>query len=140
MKTTENLSLCNCFAARQAARFITKTYEHYLAQVQLTSTQFSVLVMLAEAPNLTMREMGDMLVMDRTSLVRALKPLQREEWVVSQPDAVDPRKKLFALSEQGQQKLAQASPLWLQAQQEFEAKIGKENADHLRDISLAIGQ
>src|ERR1700755_1576565 len=92
MKKLTHLELCNCFAARQAARHLTKLYERHLAGAELTSAQFSILVGLEQAGELTMNELAKRLVMDRTTLLRAIKPLQREELVVSKPSTEDTRR------------------------------------------------
>jgi len=72
MKSLSRLELCNCFAARQAARHLTRQYERHLSGAELTSAQFSILVAVEEAGEMTMNELADALVMDRTTLLRAL--------------------------------------------------------------------
>src|SRR5215469_5358744 len=112
------LSLCNCFAVRQAARQVTRLYERHLGKVQLTSAQFSILAVLGEAGRMTMAGLAKVLVMDRTTLLRAMKPLQREELLKSAASDTDPRQLVFTLSSAGERKLKQAIPLWLEAQEE----------------------
>ena len=58
MKKPSNLEFCNCFAVRQAARHLTKLYERHLSGAQLTSAQFSILVALEEAGEMTMSELA----------------------------------------------------------------------------------
>jgi hypothetical protein len=64
----------DCFALRQASRHISKLYELYLSEVGITPTQFSILRTLGHFPSLTMAELATAMAMDRTTLVRALKP------------------------------------------------------------------
>ena len=66
MKKLTRIELCSCFAARQAARYLTKLYERHLADVELTSAQFSILVGLDEAGEMTMNELA---AADRKSVV-----------------------------------------------------------------------
>ncbi len=118
---------CNCFAARQAARALTRDYERHLAPTGLTSSQFSILILIDERPGVGMRELADELVMDRTSLVRALKPLQRDGLVVIGAAASGgPRQNALALTAAGIAKLAEAEPLWRNAQNEFAERFGGE--------------
>src|SRR5215475_5555337 len=105
MKQVHALELCNCFTVRQAARRITRLYEKHLAAVQLTSAQFSILVLLAEQPQITMSALAAGMGMDRTTLLRAIKPLQREQLLLSQRSPEDPRQLLFSLSAAGRRKL-----------------------------------
>ena len=65
--------------------------------------------------------------MDRTSLVRALKPLQRDGLVVIGAAASGgPRQNALALTAAGIAKLAEAEPLWRNAQNEFAERFGGE--------------
>lgn len=140
MTATEALSLCNCFAVRQAARQVTKLYERYLAEAQLTSAQFSILAALGEEGRMTMQELAKVLVMDRTTLLRAMKPLQREELLRSTASNADPRQLVFYLSPAGERRLKQARPLWVKAQEEFESGMGAREAARLRGALLALAK
>jgi DNA-binding MarR family transcriptional regulator len=140
MKTVTHLDLCNCFAARQAARHVTKLYERHLEKAELTSAQFSILVALDEAGEMTMNELAKALVMDRTTLLRAIKPLQRDELMISRSGADDARQLVFSLSAAGARRLKKAFPLWTKAQQEFEAVIGSDEAARMRRDLLALAR
>src|SRR5215831_11804858 len=110
MNSPSALNLCNCLAVRQAARRVTRLYERHLGQAQLTSAQFSILAVLGEAGRVTMTQLAKVLVMDRTTLLRAMKPLQREDLVKSNSSEADPRQLVFSLSSSGERKLKQAIP------------------------------
>jgi DNA-binding MarR family transcriptional regulator len=140
MKASKALSLCNCFAVRQAARQVTRQYERHFALAQLTSAQFSILVALSEEGRMTMLDLAKVLVMDRTTLLRAMKPLQREELLRSAASDADPRQLVFSLSPAGERKLKQAIPLWTQAQEEFESAMGSREAGRLRTALLALAR
>lgn len=87
---------------------------------------------------MTMLELAKVLVMDRTTLLRAMKPLQREEFLKSAPSDADPRQLMFSLSQAGERKLKQALPLWAKAQEEFESGMGSREAARLRTALLAL--
>jgi len=140
MKNLTHLQLCNCFAARQAARHLTRLYERHLAGAELTSAQFSILVVLEEAGQMTMNELAKALVMDRTTLLRAIKPLQREELLVSSRSEDDVRRLVFSLSAAGVRRLKKAFALWAKAQQELEGAIGSNEAARLRRELFALAQ
>jgi DNA-binding MarR family transcriptional regulator len=140
MEPTSALTSCNCFAIRQAARHVTKLYERHLADVQLTSAQFSILGALGEGGAMTMADLSSLLVMDRTTLLRAMKPLQREDLLKSTSSPADPRQLVFSLSPAGARKLRQALPLWRKAQEEFEAEVGEGEAARLRRSLLALAK
>jgi len=140
MKSLSRLELCNCFAARQAARHLTRQYERHLSGAELTSAQFSILVAVEEAGEMTMNELADALVMDRTTLLRALKPLQRADLLVSRPSEDDVRRLVFSLSAAGARRLKKAVTLWTKAQQELEASIGSSAAARLRAELIALAR
>jgi len=140
MKCLTRLELCNCFATRQAARHLTKLYERHLSGAELTSAQFSILVALEEAGEMTMNELAEALVMDRTTLLRAIKPLQRDDLVVSKSSEDDVRRLVFSLSAAGVRRLKKAFPLWSKAQQELEASIGSGEAARLRRELIALAR
>jgi DNA-binding MarR family transcriptional regulator len=79
----------------------------------------------------------DMLGMERTSLVRALKPLQSSGWVIAErPDSG--RSFDVKLTGRGYKKVAQALPLWKSAQAAFEREVGRDRAVRLRDEILEL--
>jgi DNA-binding MarR family transcriptional regulator len=123
---------CNCFALRQAARYVTQIYERHLAQVGMTAAQFTIMAKLARKPGSTMLELADSMVMDRTTLVRALKPLQRDGFVLAQPSEHDSRTFVLSLSKSGEQSFDKAAIAWREAQDEFEKKFGRVRAKALR--------
>ena len=129
---------CNCFALRQAARHVTQIYERHLGQVGLTAAQFTILARLARTPTLTMLDLADAMVMERTTLVRAMKPLQRDGLVVAEAAEHDGRTFLFSLTKQGEATFDQAAVAWRSAQDEFEEKFGHARAKALRAELFSI--
>ena len=138
MKTPSTVASCNCFAVRQAARHVTRLYESHLAGAGLTSAQFSILGALGEGGPMTMADLASALVMDRTTLLRAMKPLQREDLLKAAAGTADPRQLVLSLSSAGERRLKEALPLWSKAQQEFEAEIGPREAARLRHSLLTL--
>lgn len=133
MASTQRLDSCNCFASRKAARLITKMYEDHLAPVGLTSSQFALLAHLDEAGGASIKDLIDVLAMERTSIVRALQPLMRDGFVVQTPDQEDARRNVVSLSPAGRLQLARSIPFWQEAQAEFERKFGNELSRQMRE-------
>lgn len=122
----------DCFALRQASRHISKLYERHLSEAGITPTQFSILRTLGRCPNLTMAELAKAMVMDRTTLVRALKPLLRRALVVTPPEEQSNRRLRVVLTANGSAKLDAAAAHWAAAQASFEDSFGQQQASHLR--------
>jgi DNA-binding MarR family transcriptional regulator len=138
MRLDSGLRSCNCFAIRRAARHITRLYERHLSAARLTTAQFNLLVLLEERGAETMNGLSEAMVMDRTTLLRALKPLKREEMVRARSAAEDPRQLVFSLTTVGQRKMTHARKLWQDAQKEFEAKVGSDRAKRMRHDLLTL--
>jgi DNA-binding MarR family transcriptional regulator len=123
--------VCNCLALRQATRHITAIYDSALAEAGLRSTQFSILYKLSVRGAMTINELSAVMVMDRTTLARNLKPLERD-LLVKITEGVDRRERVVSLTTDGKAKMKIALPLWRKAQHEFESRFGSERASELR--------
>jgi DNA-binding MarR family transcriptional regulator len=128
----------DCFAIRQAARYVSHIYDKHLARVGLTTTQFSILTRLKRHGPLTASQLTEAMVMERTTLVRALQPLQRDGLIASAPLASDRRALSIRLTESGVQRLESAVLPWQAAQTEFEARFGPQRAASLRQELFAL--
>ncbi len=123
---------CHCFALRQATRVVSQFYDQRLAPAGLRTTQFSLLSWLKYRGPCTINQLAAQMVMDRTTLGRNLRPLERDGLLRLEVDADDRRARKLALTEEGQARLAAARPLWLEAQREFEAAYGAPQVAALR--------
>ena len=79
MATPSRSYLCYALAARKSARHLSRLYDSHWAPA-LSVSQFSILRLLKEHGRLKITELAEMLIMERTSWVRALKPLQASGW------------------------------------------------------------
>jgi DNA-binding MarR family transcriptional regulator len=128
---------CYALAARKNARHLSRLYDKWLAATKLSVSQFSILALLDAHGQLKIPKLADMLSMERTTLVRALNPLQAGGWVVAErPDSG--RSFDVKLSGRGHKKLAQALPLWKKAQAAFEREVGRDRAVRQRDEILEL--
>lgn len=133
----EGPHLCYALAARQSARHLSRLYDKHLAPAGLSVSQFSILSLLEAYGNLKISKLAEMLVMERSTLVRALKPLQAAGWVITERPESD-RSFDVSLSRSGLAKVAEASPLWEGAQTAFEQEVGQERAIRIRDEILEL--
>ena len=77
------------------------------------------------------------MLMERTTLLRALKPLRDQDLLVS--ESARPKTTiLLSLAKKGEQKLAESIPYWDAAQREYEVEVGVMRARGLRDEMLDI--
>ncbi len=115
MNTMDFATTCACFNVRKAARAVTRLYNEILRPTGLRATQVTLLMAVASADAVTISQLAEILVMDRTTLARDLKPLQ-EQGLVSVLPGGDRRTRWVQLTDAGRGKLDEVIPLWQQAQ------------------------
>jgi DNA-binding MarR family transcriptional regulator len=123
---------CNCLAIRQAARQVTQFYDKHLAAAGLRSTQYSILSKLGRLGPLPITALAASMAMDRTTLGRAIQPLQRDKLIAVATDEQDGRARVVRLSAAGETRLKAAAHHWRIAQKEFEAAFGADESAKLR--------
>jgi len=129
--STADETPCNSLALRQASRHLSQIYDRHLAETGLRGSQYSILSRLARLGPMTIGRLAEVMVMERTALGRALKPLQRDKFIVIAAGE-DARVRQVSLTAKGKAKFEAARKHWLKAQGEFEAAFGAENAATLR--------
>ena len=125
---------CNCLAVRQAARHVTQFYDEFLAPAGLRTTQFSILAKMRRFGPMTINALAAAMVMDRTTLGRNIRPLQRDGLVTVARGHSDRRSKQLRLTEAGAERLRAAVDGWARAQARFEAVFGADRACELRAL------
>jgi DNA-binding MarR family transcriptional regulator len=131
----EGPDLCYCLAGRRSARFLARIYETYLEPAGLTSSEFSILSILEHFPGITVAELARRMEMERTTLVRALRPLKDRAFVVD-GDEKQRRAVILRIAPSGLKKLDDAKPHWEAAQEAFERKVGKMDAARFRGMAI----
>src|SRR5262249_28703022 len=131
-------AFCNCQALRQAARHATQRYDRHLAAEGLTTSQYSMLAKLLRLGPQSIGALADMMVMDRTTTTRAVRPPARD-----QPGALPPgggqRTPRGPITPAGEKRTRAAAVRWREAQKEFEAGYGAPEAEKLRrDLARVV--
>ncbi|MET3712305.1 DNA-binding MarR family transcriptional regulator [Sphingomonas trueperi] len=130
--------LCHNFAARRSARGLTRLYDQHLASSGLSASQYSILAVISARESITIADLAEEMVMERTTLMRALGPLEKARLIERRP-VEGQRANALALTDAGTARLHLAAPLWEAAQQAFERSVGPNRAAQLRDLILEIG-
>jgi DNA-binding MarR family transcriptional regulator len=115
---------CVCFHLRRSARAVTQFYDHTLAPSGLRATQFTLMTVVRRTGGLPFSSLADVLGMDRTTLTRNLRPLEREGLVKIESGS-DRRVRLVSLTRLGRRKQAEAQPLWAKAHARVTGGIGE---------------
>ena len=125
---------CLCFSARRTSRALTRLYDDALRPLGIQASQLSVLnaIALVGEREAVMGLLSDALAMDRTTLSRNIRPLEKAGLVRIAPSPADARARMVRLTSKGERILAEALPLWKSANARVVAALGAESAAALR--------
>ena len=129
---------CNCFAVRKARRQISRLYDSHLEPSGLRITQFLTLAALHEVGSTPVNILAERLDIERTAMGKMVGFLERDGFVTIKPSPTDGRSRLVELTEEGRRLYERASPLWQEAQREFEQLNGVDNVTALREGLRAV--
>ncbi len=132
---------CACMNLRKTARLIAQFYDQRLQPGGLRNTQFTLLVVLDHLSPVSIKNLADHMGMDRTTLTRNLRLLERDNYITACPGK-DARVRMISLTEKARAAINETRPYWQQAQAEFLQKFGEERwadmREGLTDISRIV--
>jgi DNA-binding MarR family transcriptional regulator len=130
--------VCACFNLRKAARAVTQLYDEAFRGSGLRATQHSLLTVLLAGGDMSVTDLAEVAVMDRTTLTRNLRLLEKQGLIRIQP-GVDRRVRQVGLTRKGHDALERLFPLWDKAQTEMTNGLGKERLGRLlSDLSATV--
>lgn len=125
---------CLCFNLRRVTRAVTQHYDREMRRHGIRPTQGSILAMLMSRDSWTMAELSEGLGMDRTTLVRNLRPLQRDGFVETLGGGHGQRVELH-ITTKGGKLIEKLKPAWVSAQAAAVKTIGaKRWSEILTDL------
>src|ERR1700745_1620768 len=120
----ELLTECACFDLRRATRAVSRMYDDFLRDAGLNITQRSRLRLICVEKELSISTLGRYMVMERTSITRALAPLERDGLIHSRAGA-DKRIRIVSVTNKGRKLVEDAEPKWREAQVALIETIGE---------------
>jgi DNA-binding MarR family transcriptional regulator len=134
---------CVFFNLRWVARAVTKFYDTEMRRHGIRPTQGSILSSLQGKESWTMAELSDWLGLERTTLVRNLRPLQRDGLVQIDGGGRGSRVEL-SLTAKGRQQIEKIDPAWRSAQSVAVKTLGEKRwsaiLTDLEVAALALGK
>jgi DNA-binding MarR family transcriptional regulator len=121
---------CIGFNIRRTDRVLTQYYDEVLAPSGLSAPQFGLLAVIAQVAPVTINHLAEVMDIDRTTLTRNLELLVSQR-LLQTGEGEDRRMRLVMLTEEGEQALERAWPLWEQAHARIERALGRERFDAL---------
>jgi len=117
---------------------VTQLYDRHLAASGLRISQYGILARLKRRGPMTINELAAELVVDRTTLGRNIRPLERDGLITITPRRTDRRIKELRLTATGDQRFNETRQAWVEAQRSFETGFGPERAAELRGLLHAL--
>ncbi|NPT59297.1 MarR family winged helix-turn-helix transcriptional regulator [Paraburkholderia elongata] len=114
-----------CLLFNRAARAISRLYNHHLICASLTVGQYCILATVLKSGPITLRDLGDALVIERSALLRALKPLSTVRLLQSTADLSNQRRILVEITFSGEDRVRLAASGIRAAGLEIEGRYGK---------------
>ena len=116
---------CVCFNLRWVTRAVTQFFDAELRRHGIRPTQRSILVALNAKESWSMAELSDWLGMDRTTLVRNLRPLQRDGLSQAIGGGRGGRVEL-SITAKGRKKIKESQQAWRSAQSTAVKTLGEQ--------------
>jgi DNA-binding MarR family transcriptional regulator len=122
MSAMEN---CVCFNLRWVTRKVTQFFDSEMRRHGIRPTQWSILAALMGKNSWNMAELSDWLGMERTTLVRNLRPLQRDG-LVKATGGGRGRLVELAITAKGRKQMEKLMPTWKSAQRAAIKTLGEK--------------
>jgi DNA-binding MarR family transcriptional regulator len=132
-RTVPTLLPCACANLRRAARAVSRLYNHVLRSERIEITQFTLLMALNRAGEISQGQLGKLLALDSTTLTRVLELLRKKGWA-KEKEGEDRRFRIIQLTAAGREKLAKSMPHWKKAQGSLQEALGEQTMNQLEGM------
>ena len=126
---------CVCNNLHRTTRAVTRIYSEEMRPCGIKRSQFAILAHLDQLGVIQLTELANLMIMDRTTLSRNLKPLQNKGLVHINKSPRDARARELSLSKEGKTKFREALKLWALAQKRVLKLFGK---DHWQELEATL--
>jgi len=126
MKNIDYTQICVCANLRKKTRLVTQFYDNLLQPTGLKVTQYSMLANIDLQQSVSISRLGEILLLDQTTITRNINLLKRNGYVDLTRDPQDARAKVITLTDKGVEKLNEAAPIWQDIQERIINDIGLE--------------
>jgi len=138
MKTIDYTQICVCANLRKKTRVVTQLYDKLLQPTGLKVTQYSMLANINQQQSVSISQLGDILLLDQTTITRNINVLKQNGYVNITKDPQDARTKIITLTKKGVEKLNEAAPIWEDIQERIINDIGLEKYEHFYETLKSI--
>ncbi|MEE3334518.1 MAG: MarR family transcriptional regulator [Ruminococcus sp.] len=91
-----------CFPLYACAKEIVRKYKPYLDQIDLTYTQYLVMMVMWDTDYINVKELGDKLYLDSGTLTPLLKKLENKGYITRERSTADERNLVIKITDKGE--------------------------------------
>lgn len=117
---------CVSNSLHQTARAVTRIYSEEMRSSGVKRSQFAILGNLGRLGTIKISDLATEMYMERTTLTRNLKPLEKAGLVTIRTAASDARSREISLTRAGKTRFMEANKLWRKAQKRIIDLFGEE--------------
>ncbi|CAN7687726.1 MarR family winged helix-turn-helix transcriptional regulator [Rhizobium sp. LjRoot254] len=128
---------CYCIVLRKASRRISAVYDEALAPYGINIAQFSAIRNIIRHEPISLTDLADKLDLDRSTVGRNMKVLERMG-IVATATGADHREAALSLTAEGKALLVKTEPIWHDVQVQIEDRLGPEHSRQLSELLEAI--
>lgn len=136
------IQFCVCSNLRKTTRVVTQLYDKLLQPTGLKITQYSMLVNIYRHKDISISELGAVMLLEQTTVTRNVNNLKKHGFVNITKDIHDSRTKMISITDSGIEKLEEAYPIWLQIQERIVKDISenkyKEMLETLSSLQKSV--
>lgn len=138
MKDYDSIKLENqiCFPLYLCSKEVIRRYTSYLDKLDLTYTQYIVMMYMWEKKESNVKEIGDVLLLDSSTLTPLLKKLEKKEYIKRARKEDDERNLLITLTKKGDALKEKALPIKDEVSKKI--KISDEESEKLQKLLCKI--
>ena len=92
-----------CFPLYACSKEIVRRYKLFLDKLNLTYTQYIVMMVMWEEKELNVKELGDKLFLDSGTLTPVLKKLESKKYITRERSKLDERTLIVTLTQRGEE-------------------------------------
>ena len=124
------------FLLYACSREVIKQYKPFLDAMDLTYTQYIVMMVLWERDEITVKELGDTLYLDSGTLTPLLKKLENKGYILRTRSRKDERNLLLSVTDAGKALISHAKEIADQI--DNNTALSGENADTLAKLLMEV--
>lgn len=122
----------------KTARAVSRVYAEEMRPAGLARSQFAILATLDRSGPVALSTLAEGLYMDRTTLTRNLKPLEKAGLASRRRSDSDARVALVEITEAGRHRFREARGYWRQAQRRMLELLGEDEWRALESKLIAV--